>query len=98
MPIDDAIEAIVIVLQPHPVVERAYQMTEVQLSGRPHSAKNSGSFHGRTSDYRTAGRPGTMCYNRRHACRAAEARAGPVFPGLCALRAYSATQKTNPLQ
>src|SRR5262245_62655257 len=36
-----------------------------------------------------------MCYNRRHACRPAEARAGPVFCRLCALRPDGASEKTN---
>src|SRR5262245_29590864 len=46
-------------------------------------------------NYRTPGRPGTMCYNPRHACRPAEARAGPVFCGFCALRPNGASEKTD---
>src|SRR5689334_21621396 len=85
-------------------------MAEMELAGRPHSTKNSWFFHlfrlraialalrVKARDYRTPERPQTMCYNRRHACPAAAARAGPVFRGLCGFRPNSAPQKTNPIQ
>src|SRR5215831_19094508 len=45
MPIDDAVIAVVRVLETHPVIEGSNKMAEVQLPRRPHAAKNSWPFH-----------------------------------------------------
>jgi len=43
MPVGDEIEAVVDVLQRHPVAERTGQVTEMEAAGRPHSG-NDASF------------------------------------------------------
>src|SRR5215831_9712862 len=45
MPIDDAVIAVVRILEAHPVIESSNKMAEVQLPRRPHAAKNSWPFH-----------------------------------------------------
>ena len=41
MPVGDEEEALVLVLEIDPVLERAMVVAEMQLTGRPHSGKNS---------------------------------------------------------
>ena len=45
MPVGDEVEAVVLVLQRRPVVQRAHEMAEVELAGRPH-ARDDARFHG----------------------------------------------------
>ena len=41
VPVGDEVEAVVLLLQRHPVAERADQVAEVQLAGRPHAGHDA---------------------------------------------------------
>src|SRR5262249_39117792 len=45
VPVHDAVKALVFVLQPNPVVKSADEVTEVQLTRRPHAAEDSWLWH-----------------------------------------------------
>ena len=45
VPVGDEVEALVLVLERHPVVQRADEVAEMQLAGRPHAGDNA-CFHG----------------------------------------------------
>ena len=44
VPVGDEVEAVVLVLQRHPVLERAHQVTEMQFARRAH-ARDNARFH-----------------------------------------------------
>ena len=45
MPVDDTVEALVLILQTHPIVEGPDKVAQVQLPCRPHTAQDSRFLH-----------------------------------------------------
>ena len=45
VPVGDEVEAVVLLLERHPVAERADEMAEMELAGRPHT-RNDARAHG----------------------------------------------------